>query len=97
MKTLFTAVLLLALTLPVSAQEIIHKKVLSKKMNKEIETVIITPELVKAKRIKPFIYFMATAETLTGLINRIFRILLVKPKNTAQFMYCPMVILIVGM
>lgn len=52
MKTLFTTALLLAVSLSIFAQEIIHKKVFSKKMNKEIETVIITPKLSKGKTYK---------------------------------------------
>lgn len=44
MKTLLTTVALLALSLSISAQDIIHKKIYSPKMNKEIETVIITPK-----------------------------------------------------
>lgn len=47
MKTLLTTALLLALSLTISAQDIIHKKVYSTKMDKEIETVIITPKLKK--------------------------------------------------
>ncbi|MFH6995004.1 alpha/beta hydrolase [Flavobacterium sp. FlaQc-48] len=52
MKTLFTTLMLLAVSLSVSAQHIIHKKVFSKKMNKEIPTVIITPKLVDGKTYK---------------------------------------------
>lgn len=52
MKTLFTTLALLVISLSVSAQQIIHKKVFSKKMNKEIETVIITPKLIKGKTYK---------------------------------------------
>ena len=52
MKTLLTTVALLALSLSISAQKIIHKNVYSKKMNKEIETVIITPNLVDGEKYK---------------------------------------------
>lgn len=52
MKTLLTTVALLALSLSISAQKIIHKNVYSKKMNKEIETVIITPKFVNGKKYK---------------------------------------------
>lgn len=52
MKTLFTTVALFVIALSISAQEIIHKKVWSKKMNKEIETVIITPKLIKGQTYK---------------------------------------------
>jgi len=52
MKTLFSTAALLALSLSISAQDIIHKKVFSKKMDKEIETVIITPKLVTGKTYK---------------------------------------------
>ena len=52
MKTLFTTMALLAVSLSIAAQQIIHKKVFSKKMNKEIETVIITPKLIKGKNYK---------------------------------------------
>ncbi|MBF7091617.1 esterase family protein [Flavobacterium sp. ALJ2] len=46
MKTLLTTVGLLGLSLSISAQNSIHKNVYSTKMNKEIETVIITPKLI---------------------------------------------------
>ncbi|MFH6996565.1 alpha/beta hydrolase [Flavobacterium sp. FlaQc-57] len=52
MKTLISTAVLLALSLSISAQDIIHKKVFSQKMNKEIETVIITPKLFKGKKYK---------------------------------------------
>lgn len=52
MKTLFSITIFLVLTLTVSAQDIIHKKVFSKKMNKEINTVIVTPKFVKDKNYK---------------------------------------------
>jgi len=52
MKTLLSTAIIIALSLTVSAQDIIHKKVFSKKMNKEINTVIITPKLVGGKTYK---------------------------------------------
>ncbi len=52
MKTLLTNLAFLAVSLSISAQQIIHKKIWSKKMNKEIETVIITPKLIKGKTYK---------------------------------------------
>lgn len=52
MKTLFIKIALLAFSFSISAQQIIHKKVWSKKMNKDIETVIITPKLTKGASYK---------------------------------------------
>lgn len=52
MKTLLTTVLFLTVSLTISAQDIIHKKVYSTKMNKEIETVIITPKLKNGESYK---------------------------------------------
>lgn len=52
MKTLFFTTLLLASSLSISAQDIIHKKIFSAKMKKDIETVIITPKLKKGATYK---------------------------------------------
>ncbi len=52
MKTTLYALALFALSVPVSAQQLFHKKVYSTKMNTAIETVVITPELQNGKTYK---------------------------------------------
>lgn len=49
MKTSIYSLTLLIASISVSAQQLIHQKVYSKKMEKTIETVVITPNLQKGK------------------------------------------------
>lgn len=73
MKTTFI-IILTFISLSFSAQKIISQKIYSPKMKKDIETIIITPEIKKGNFTKLFIFFTVTVETRTGLTNKTFRI-----------------------
>lgn len=96
MKTILT-ILFYALILPLAAQQVIRTKVHSDKMNKNIETIIITPDMQKGINYKTVYILHGYSGTPNRTVQNDIPDLVQKAETCQTIYIPPMEISILGM